>query len=751
MFRNHYLKTLAITFNIRVIAIYLMAITLSMGLLIWIMELWNADLRIPFSYGGDALLCGSLIKGIIDNGWYLHNSFLGAPMGQYMYDYPFSNSLDFIIIKLISLFAPDYAMSVNIYFLLTFPLTTLTSLLVFRQFKVSYASSILGSLLFTFVPYHFLRGIPHLFLASYYMLPLMIMVILWVMDDKSFLFRSSDVSKNLMTRKFAVSALICILISSTFFYYPFFSCFFLVVAGICSYISQQNKNHLFNSFILISIIILGVLINFSPTLIYQHENGKNTEIAIRNPIESEVYGLKIDQLLMPISTHRISFLANLSQLYSKKAPLVNENSFASLGLIGSSGFLMLIIWAFYRISNGLKLKSYSISNQLAELSILNLSAILLATIGGFGFVFASLISPQIRCYNRISIFIAFFSIFASILLIEYFSRKYVKNHTSRLLFNVFLCFVLVVGVLDQTSGSFVPSYAQTKAAYLNDKNFINNIEAIMPENAMIFQLPFVPIPEHSPVKKMGSPWSHLRAYLHSKNLRWSYGLMEGRPGNGNDWQKLVAKMHVEEMLKTLSRTGFEGIYIDSYGFQDGGAKLISDIKQILKTKPLVSGNKRLYFFDMTGYNRRNKINLSEYGMTTPAVLNPMHLNDNFSDQPGPGFYQFENWSGTPTRWMQANATLPVNSPENRTATLSLNAHSFYRNRTLEISSCGVPAAQVAVPTSFTNLSVPIHLTKRANTVRFHVPEGCERPSDKPELNNPDKRCLSVAIQNLTVM
>jgi hypothetical protein len=115
-----------------------------------------------------------------------------------------------------------------------------------------------------------------------------------------------------------------------------------------------------------------------------------------------------------------------------------------------------------------------------------------------------------------------------------------------------------------------------------------------------------------------------------------------------------------------------------------------------------------------------------------------------------GFYGTENWSGTPTRWMQANATLLVNSSENRTANMSLNAQSFYRNRTLEISSGGASAVQVAVPTSFINVSVPINLAKGANTVRFHVSGGCERPRDKPELNNVDPRCLSVAVQHLNV-
>jgi hypothetical protein len=116
-----------------------------------------------------------------------------------------------------------------------------------------------------------------------------------------------------------------------------------------------------------------------------------------------------------------------------------------------------------------------------------------------------------------------------------------------------------------------------------------------------------------------------------------------------------------------------------------------------------------------------------------------------------GFHDVENWSGTPTRWMQSEVTFLISSPEERTANLSLQALSFYRPRTLEVYIRGRLVARVAVPTSFINVGVPLHLAKGENTVRLQVPESCERPSDKPELNNPDSRFLSLAVQNLMVI
>jgi hypothetical protein len=115
-----------------------------------------------------------------------------------------------------------------------------------------------------------------------------------------------------------------------------------------------------------------------------------------------------------------------------------------------------------------------------------------------------------------------------------------------------------------------------------------------------------------------------------------------------------------------------------------------------------------------------------------------------------GFWGIEDWSGTPTRWMNADSILSVTSRENCTANLSLRVISFYRNRTLAITANGAPAAQVAVPISFINLNLPIVLAKGANIISLHALGGCERPIDKPELNNFDPRCLSMAVQNLIV-
>jgi phosphoglycerol transferase len=344
-----------------------------------------------------------------------------------------------------------------------------------------------------------------------------------------------------------------------------------------------------------------------PSIKYTYENGKNFELT-RSAVDAEVYGMKIIQLLLPVSGHRIHYLDQLKSKYkyAPYRPLINENDFSTLGVIGSVGFFSLIWWLFNKkpdVSN-IELKH--------NLSILNASAVFLGTIGGFGSLI-SLIFPQIRGYNRLSIFIAFFSLFAVVLFLEEYYRKYVKSMKRKMLFYSFLTILLAIGLLDQTTKYFVPAYASIKTEYLSDKNFISKIEASVPKNTMIFQLPYVAFPGSWPIHKM-TDYAHFKGYLHSKDLHWSYGAMRGR--KGDKWQRVISKLPLNELVETVSLAGFGGIYIDRYAYTDEGAGLEKELSSLLNTKPIVSANNRLVFFSIPEYKDTERSMKREQGLKT---------------------------------------------------------------------------------------------------------------------------------------
>src|SRR5690349_12560049 len=517
------------------------------------MRLWRADFHVPFNYGLDALFYEAIVKGTIENGWYLTNDSVGAPAGLRMHDFPIPDAFNFLLIKGLALIHADYAWVINVFFLLTFPLTTLCSMFAFRQFQLSAASSIVWSLLYTFAPFHFFPGIQHLFAATYYVVPLIGMVTLWVISGE--LFAASDNGErprlNLRSRKFLISVVACAVASSVGFgYYAFLSAFFLLVAGLGAAITYRSLRMFAPAAILTAVLGVGLAANLAPNFVYLHRHG-NPHIAERNPVEAEIFGLKLAPMLLPIRNHRITALAQLTESYSRNTVGSKASEMAALGLIGTTGFLFLTVWILF-VTPTRRPGGGAIFDRLGTLTI---AAVLLGTVGGFSSLFALFVFPQIRSYHRISLYIAFFSLLAvGVLVEEFFKRR--GCAVPRPIRYVALAIILTVGILDQTSNSFVPAYSRTKVDFANDQAFVSAIEKRMPSHAMIFQLPYTSFPEGAASNLM-TDYELFRGYLHSNNLRWSYGAMKGR--DSDTWLQQTSMRPVPEMLDTLAYAGFNGI------------------------------------------------------------------------------------------------------------------------------------------------------------------------------------------------
>jgi phosphoglycerol transferase len=277
---------------------------------------------------------------------------------------------------------------------------------------------------------------------------------------------------------------------------------------------------------------------------------------------------------------------------------LNENSDSSLGVVGSLGLLVLLGHLFVRRAGPL------IPNTLNGLSLFNLAALTLATMGGAGSLLALLGLAWMRAYNRISVFIGFFALFAVVLLLSELRRRYVRNSAARAWYAAGLVLLLVGGILDQRGKSEglpflwlpAPWKTEVREAFESDAAFVAALEERLPPGSAVFQLPYVDFPEHLPINAM-SDYDHFRGYVHSRTLRWSYGAMRGRAGDL--WQREAARQPPEQLVGTLVCAGFAGIYLDRNGYADHGEAVEAEISRILGAAPLVSRNGRLAFFDLS--------------------------------------------------------------------------------------------------------------------------------------------------------
>lgn len=118
---------------------------------------------------------------------------------------------------------------------------------------------------------------------------------------------------------------------------------------------------------------------------------------------------------------------------------------------------------------------------------------------------------------------------------------------------------------------------------------------------------------------------------------------------------------------------------------------------------------------------------------------------------GDGWHVLEDWSGAPSRWMENDAILMIDSEENRSAELSFRARSYNRPRTLELyDSEDNLIGEATISENFREIKMPIELEVGANSIRLHTPEGCDRPNVVSEGKSKDGRCLSLAFQEIKI-
>ena len=157
------------------------------------------------------------VKGVVENGWFWHNPDLGAPFGQSNYDFPapFGDIARLVIVRILGvLLGGDPVLVFNAFFLLCFPLIAVVAYGVLRDLGAAQPAALVAGVLFAFLPYHLARNQTHLFLTSYYAIPIAVWLVIAVAEGRRLL----DPDRAARRRTLLVAGL-CLLVGAASNYY----------------------------------------------------------------------------------------------------------------------------------------------------------------------------------------------------------------------------------------------------------------------------------------------------------------------------------------------------------------------------------------------------------------------------------------------------------------------------------------------------------------------------------------------------
>ncbi len=528
------------------------------GLLTFFYDLGKADFNVPFTYVGDGISVLIETKMTAETGWNTGTDLLAAPE-------TFNNAAsiisgmhnaDVLTSKIFLLLSGNnVAYAVNMTFLSTFFLIAYIAYAVLRTLKIRPWISTCGAMTYAFLAFIFCRGIGHLVLSCYYFIPMLVLICLWIYEDEQFLLWNRQFFHN--KKNIAAIIMFFCIANSGIMYWQFFGCFFLCVTMFSCLLKTKNFDYLKKGFTGIVCIVVFMMLGAMPEVISLLGGGSGIEGRYRSIVDSEIYGLKIIQLFLPMVGHGIEPLQHLIDSYNSIVPSVTENSTAYLGIVGIIGFLILLVVLFRK-----KSESDSLAlRRLSALAELNLCAVLFGTMGGFGTVFFIFISPTLRGFNRISVYIAFFSIAAVCIILEELTKK-IQTVWIRIVVAAGASILFLLGIYEQNPQTGL-DYEGNKIQWESDKKFVADIENQVEHGSMIFELPYHDYPEGGPVNQM-MDYEQFMGYIHSDHLRWSYGITVDT--ELDSWYYTTASYsetdEIGKMIAELKNKGFAGIALD---------------------------------------------------------------------------------------------------------------------------------------------------------------------------------------------
>jgi hypothetical protein len=495
----------------------------------------------PIRFRGDAVFHYSLAQAVLDDGWTWHAHRLGAPSGFDFLAFGLNLTLESAVLWLFSFTTDDCIALLNRVWILLCGVSAANAYAAFRLLGLSRVASLVCGCLFATIPYVYYRSVGHFNLqVAFVPIPTAAAVLVL-----------SDSLRGLTRRAWLVVLGSCFLVGLGFIYYAFFTCLLMTYAAVIAWLTGKTGS-IRRGLLCLAAVVVGAAMSLTPVAIDWARHGKPAELNDRLPEQADMFALRPRDMIMPDAESPIPGLRELGASIDQVPwPNNTESRFAKLGTFGAIGFLIcLVVLAGVRPPGD---PSHAVVIRAAASCVLML--VLVGVGGGFGSIFNVLVTPVIRCYNRVLPHLAVLS------LLPIGSLLHAAMHSCRRggIATGLAGAILACGLIEQNTAHKIRSEAPRLREERADlKAFVHAVEHASRPNAAVFMLPPTRFP-NDPSNGTMLPYEHAKAFLFSRHLRWSWPIF-GAPQQA--MLSSVGQASDPEFLRRLRAAGFDYAWID---------------------------------------------------------------------------------------------------------------------------------------------------------------------------------------------
>jgi len=421
---------------------------------------------------------------------------------------------------------------------------------VARHFRVRPEWALAGAGAFAFSPYLFYRSLDHLNLTYCWPVPLAILLVSWGFGRRGIPVGS---------RRFWIGVAIVVVAGLHNTYYVGLLAQFLALAGVAQVLRGRKRSLVLGPWVLLLALAGAALADSANVLASNWARGGGLPSPLRPYGNLERYALKPIELLLPAPGWGLAPWPSLAVAYAEGALYRGEMGSAYLGLAGIAGLAWMCLSSFRGYLQ--KRRGFLPGALIAVAWIFAYSVV-----GGLNGLLGALGFAWFRGTNRYSVWML------ALVLLWSAGRLSRARWTQRRGWSL-LAAALAAGLAlgDQfPPGSPAAQVAEARRTMASDRTFALSLEATLPPGSMVFMLPVVDFPEGPRVRK-ATDYEHLRPYLFTTHLRFSYGSDKGRPRE--EWQRRVEELPPEAMAAALEGFGFVGLIVNRKAYEDRGDAL----------------------------------------------------------------------------------------------------------------------------------------------------------------------------------
>lgn len=293
--------------------------------------------------------------------------------------------------------------------------------------------------------------------------------------------------------------------------------------------------------------------------------GSEGHVFARGATEASLYALRLPQLVTPPPNHRWPAAAEIGRARERRAAGQSELFSPYLGIAGIGGLAVMLPGARRGASRFLR-RGWKPGYATVAFWVLAF-----ALAGGINTWLAQAGLTVFRAGNRYSIYL----LALALLFLSAWTTRRLAGRKSWLGWVLVLPFT-AFGLWDQVpTGPGEVTRSELHRAAEGDRQSAALLEGLLPRGASIFQLPATPFPEAGPRGGM-TDYEHLRPYLHSIALRFSYGSLRGTATQR--WAQRMEELPANTLPARLAAVGFDAAWIDRRAYADGARALVAGFR-----------------------------------------------------------------------------------------------------------------------------------------------------------------------------